>query len=685
MKSQHHAGLIALVFACIFSWTSSSANAQCEEGETTVEFVIGTDNWGYEIYWELTPAGNFCGGSSTIATGGNNAVGCSANNVGAGGYVDNVEITEGPWCLTTGEDYIIHSRDGYGDGGASYAVNVDGYPLYAFDADATNQSFEFSATPPPAVDAGIEHVDVPGFVYMGGTELSVEILNGGTTAIESLTIAFLLDDVFTGSQDLSGLNFDPFTTLEFTLSELWYPATTGTYNVKFWVYNVNGPGGDGFADNNYGSKDVVVIPSIPNILPSYWAALNSFDFELIAGGSDDVDDPMDLDFNPNGDLWVVNYGTESSGGSTVKITSPGEAGQNELWQQDGNAWHFMSLPSGLAFGSNGNFATSPAVYDANHDGGEPFTGPALWSSDPEIYAQPSGGNGSHLDMLHESPEALGIAFETENAYWVYDSYNQDVVRYHFQSDHGPGNSYHADGEILRYQGMGLEAINTEIACHLELDEASQWLYFVDGGNQRVLRLDINSGTIGGAPSWGPHESVAMYNKVVGYDWEEVVTTDLVEPAGIDILGNNMVVTDHSNGDIILYDISSMPAVELGRIETGEAGIMGVVIGPDGYIWYCNKPLNKVVRVNPSSVIIDVAEAMPSDLALSIYPNPTSSTLIVEHPNGVSLGSLQILDKDGRILQNLTVQGASKSIDVSGLAAGVYFLKYGDSTQGFLVD
>ena len=143
MKSQHHAGLIALVFACMFSLVSSSANAQCEEGETSVEFVIGTDNWGYEIYWELTPAGNFCGGSSTIATGGNNAVGCSANNVGAGGYGNNVEITEGYWCLTTGEDYIIHSRDGYGDGGASYAVNVDGYPLYAFEADATNQSCEF--------------------------------------------------------------------------------------------------------------------------------------------------------------------------------------------------------------------------------------------------------------------------------------------------------------------------------------------------------------------------------------------------------------------------------------------------------------------------------------------------------------------------------------------------------------
>ena len=35
--------------------------SQCDEGQTPIEFVIDTDAWGYEMYWELTPTGLGCG------------------------------------------------------------------------------------------------------------------------------------------------------------------------------------------------------------------------------------------------------------------------------------------------------------------------------------------------------------------------------------------------------------------------------------------------------------------------------------------------------------------------------------------------------------------------------------------------------------------------------------------------
>jgi hypothetical protein len=78
---------------------------------------------------------------------------------------------------------------------------------------------------------------------------------------------------------------------------------------------------------------------------------------------------------------------------------------------------------------------------------------------------------------------MGIASQEDNVFWVYDDYNNDIAMYDFAEDHGPGNSEHDDGRVLRYQGMGLNAINTTIVCHLELDKAKKWLYFVDGGNQ----------------------------------------------------------------------------------------------------------------------------------------------------------------------------------------------------------
>jgi len=333
----------------------------------------------------------------------------------------------------------------------------------------------------------------------------------------------------------------------------------------------------------------------------------------------------------------------------------------------------MSLPSGIAFSNNENFATSTSVLDANHSPQNGlFTGPSLWSSDPAIYAQPSGGNGSHLDMLHESPNSMGIASEGENVFWVYDDYNNDIAMYDFGEDHGPGNTDHDDGRVLRYQGMGLNAINTTIVCHLELDKAKKWLYFVDGGNQRIIRLDITSGTLGGAPSWGPYETLAEYKKVLGFTWEIVANTGLIEPAGIDIIDDRLVVTDHSNGDIIFYDVSNIPATEIGRLQTNEPGIMGVVLGPEGKIWYANHTLYKVVKIEPSTIILGENE-IEVETNTFIFPNPATNYFNIDRSN-FSDGNIQLSISDISGKEVLQIPNLTKNtVDISHLSSGLYFV------------
>jgi hypothetical protein len=270
-------------------------------------------------------------------------------------------------------------------------------------------------------------------------------------------------------------------------------------------------------------------------------------------------------------------------------------------------------------------------------------------------------------MLHESPYSMGIAFEKNNMFWVYDDFSNDIVMYDFGEDHGPGNDDHDDGRVRRFQGMGLSAINHTIVNHLVLDNDKKWLYFVDGGNQRVLRLDITSGATNGAPSWGPQETLAEYLKMIGFVWEEVITTGLVQPAGIDIIDDKLVVTDHSNGDIVFYDLNTIPALEIGRIQTNEPGIMGTVIGPNGKLWYANATLNKVVKIEPSSIISAIDE---NQLVLSgnrIYPNPVSNTLhFTSTPNSVS-----IFDLNGKLI--LSANNNISTIDVSMFNEGVYFI------------
>ena len=641
--------------------------AQCPAGQTEVTIDIGTDNWGFEVYWELAPTGNNCGSSAILFSGGNTSVGCTANNVTSGGYANNTTINEGPWCLTDGATYDIISRDGYGDGGAQFVVNIATFPLYTFNASDDSETFSFTVNTPPSIDGAMLKFETAAYVFIGNIDLKGKIKNLGTTTINSMDVNYIINGGTIATQNLSGLNVAPFTTYNYTHPTVWNPASTGSYQVDLWISNINGQGADAVPANDDLIKIINVKDPIPNIISSYTSTTNTFTYDLIVNSSDQIDEPRDLDFHPNGDLWVTNTGTETSGGSTVKVENPGVVGQSDLWEQDGNAWHFMSLPSGIAFSNNGNFATSTSVLDANHQGNS-FTGPTLWSSDPLIYAKPSGGNGSHIDMLHESPHCMGICSEEENVFWVYDDYNKDIVRYDFVEDHGPGNSDHDDGEVLRYQGMGLSAINHTIVCHLVLDKNKKWLYFTDGSNQRVMRLDITTGNLGGTPSWGPQETLAEYQKVTGFTFEEVVTTGLVEPAGIDMIDNKLVVTDYSNGDIIFYDVSSIPATEIGRIETNEPGIMGTVIGPNGKIWYANATLNKIVKIEPSTIIISGIEENILLDGNRIYPNPVENTLFFSNYGN----SVQIFDVTGKLV--VSENNNMNSMDVSKLDNGIYLIK-----------
>ena len=412
---------------------------------------------------------------------------------------------------------------------------------------------------------------------------------------------------------------------------------------------------------------------VPNIISSYASSTNTFTFKTIANTTNQIFKPRDLDFHPNnGQLWVVNPGTENSGGSTVRIDNPNQTNQSTLWQRDGNAWHFMSLPSGIAFGANGNFGTSTSVYDANHNGGAPFTGPALWSSDPLIYAQPSGGNGSHLDMLHVSPYSMGIAWETGNVYWVTDMNTGDVVRYDFAADHGPGNAYHDDGKIRRFKGQTISWVSQNVSSHLALDAAKKWMYVVDGGGKRVLRLDITTGTPGAAAGFPQYETLAEYTGVTGATWEVVASTNLVEPAGIAVMDKYLLVSDHSSGDIIVYDISTMPAQELNRIPTA-AGIQGITIGPDGRIWYVNSTTNIVGRIEPD-VVTKVDNFITNSNLLNIFPNPNKGQFQLQLNGLNSVANLSITNINGQQVYEMTIDSDNEEINVSQLNAGMYFIK-----------
>ncbi len=328
---------------------------------------------------------------------------------------------------------------------------------------------------------------------------------------------------------------------------------------------------------------------------------------VIAGSDESIANPNDLAFHPHKDreleLWVINEDSHTTGGSSVTLFDAGTEDQDYEWIRDGNAWHFMAMPPAMAFSDNGNWATGVGIQDANHDGGS-FAGPSLWSSDFEIYGvvgdPPSAEfNGSHLDMLHGSPYAMGIAYERvpdnewDNAFWVFDGYHGYMVRYDFHEPHYPGGYDHSNGRIHRYDEVEVER-HESLPSHLIIDQETGWLYINDTGNNRVLRLDIHTGEVyrERGPLNEPLEEHFHLNEVV---WEVFVDEGIDDPTGIALHDGRLFVSNHGTEEIIAFDSES--GKELGRIDVGP-GIRGITIGPDEKLWLAGYDNDEILRVDP---------------------------------------------------------------------------------------
>lgn len=421
---------------------------------------------------------------------------------------------------------------------------------------------------------------------------------------------------------------------------------------------------------------------------------------VVASSADFINQPRDLDFKPNSnELWICNYGN-SSGGSNVIIYNAGMANQTSQYRKDTHTSHFMRYPSALAFGDDYKWA---AVSEIQSTAGptSTFMGPALWSGDTSITAKVFQNNwvsglplGSHLDMLHQSPFAMGIAHDSAMAYWVMDGHNGNLIKYDFVQHHGPGYDNHSAGKLWRYIDVTVTRV-VNIPSHLVLDKASGWLYFIDGGPKKIKRMYTNSGTITGtlSPPSTANEPLAGYWKVEGATVEEIATLT-TQPCGIDYYNGRVVVSDYTNGDIYIYNTTTTPITLLGTINTGLAGMMGVKVGPDGRIWCVNHTNNNLYRLDISPSVTDAAlhsitspqvENFPTDFYSTLFDvcdgNITPSVEIVNTgTTTVTSVDLQYtIDGGTAVTSSVTVSlapGASQivSLSSSSVTNGSHFLK-----------
>jgi hypothetical protein len=332
--------------------------------------------------------------------------------------------------------------------------------------------------------------------------------------------------------------------------------------------------------------------------------------EVVADASDELATPRDLAFNPDNpdQLWVLNFATESV---TVLSNATTDSPSSKNYHEMGSG-HFLSHPSAFAFGAPGEMASIHETHEktvGTFDGApDEFMGPALHSTDLTIF---KAGWSCHLDMLHDSPLGMGIAWggissqdgnvtllQPVNArvYWVFDGYHRSITRYDFGGDHGLGGEDHADGIIRRYAEGQVKRVEG-VPSHMVMDPSTGLLYIADTGHERIAVLDTSTGTVGAEIFPGFDQATRnIMNNTKLETLIDQTTVPFEKPSGIALYDGLLWVTDNATsriyaitleGDVIDWLDTGLPA----------GSLMGITFDTEGRLYIVDAVGDQVLRIS----------------------------------------------------------------------------------------
>lgn len=324
-------------------------------------------------------------------------------------------------------------------------------------------------------------------------------------------------------------------------------------------------------------------------------SIDAVEISVIADASNDLDGPRDVAINPEAtdQLWIVNRNDNS----VVVVSDAGTDEQSSEYYKSLGSDHFLSKPAALAFGAPGVMATAQQEDEVTQPTTPAdFMGPSMWPTSLDDF---DAGHSSHYDMLHNSPLASGIAWDTGNAYWVFDGHHGSITRYDFQDDHGMGGADHSDGVIHRYVEGQVSIVNG-IVAHLEEDHSTGLLYIADTGNNRLAVLDTNTGEEGDTIT--KNYDGARQNMMDGAEMSTLVDgsdVGMVQPAGLALHDGHVYVGDNGSSTIYAFDLEGELVDSLNlsdRITPG--GMMGIELDAGGHLYVVDSEENSVLKISP---------------------------------------------------------------------------------------
>jgi sugar lactone lactonase YvrE len=338
-------------------------------------------------------------------------------------------------------------------------------------------------------------------------------------------------------------------------------------------------------------------PTTIPVLGNGLHTLKAVEQKVVATRDDGLDGPTDVALHPirKDELWITSQNDDAM----VIIFDVGLPGRKAGKAKTPTGQHFLANPSGLAFNLDDGMLATIHEEDQITQATTPwdFMGPTLWSSGLTAF---DGGHSSHLDMLHNTPNGMGIAWDRGNAYWVFDGQNGSLTRYDFQHPHVPGGTDHTDGVIRRYAEGQLKRV-AGVPSHLELDRSANLVYAADSGNNRVVVLDPKIGVLGAAllPNFDGVSQLRV-DKAKLTTLVEGKGAGLTRPSGLALHDGVLYVGDNATGQVRAFAATDGRALDW--LDTGlETGALkGICFDPQGRLYIVDAKAERVLRLAPGS-------------------------------------------------------------------------------------
>ena len=193
----------------------------------------------------------------------------------------------------------------------------------------------------------------------------------------------------------------------------------------------------------------------------------------------------------------------------------------------------------------------------------------------------------------------------DNVYWYNDGYYGELVRYDFAEDAiDTGYDDHSGAIVNRYSDVQLRPrARRPLRPHGTRPRYGDSLHRrpcrqprATGQHHRRYHLHHHRPHETTLHVWSPSQEYSRFN---GIEWG-VLATGLDRPTGIALHGDQLFVSEYSNGNIVAYDVASdgKGGTYVDEIQTTASAIMGLEFGPNGHLHYVDNGEDEVVRIDP---------------------------------------------------------------------------------------